>query len=254
MYIISKFKDYYDIGLSEGHDMSIVYKRFVEEETFQVSRFRPKNAKPILFEKETTGLRESLDIKYKWIVVGFCGKVFQCLELTKEIETKHTRYKLSPAEIHTAYCYEPLAAKKFFEKWASKEQLKTFYSKPKHMREGLRFSKIQQRFFHWDNDRFDQVFIKLNSPIFVVDRVESKFRHDLIRIRSNIELREYQFFQLFCPYTTFQEISMFISGVLGMPAPSMFEIDDKCMRDAKGFNDQSFKTRPNTKPNRKRGR
>ncbi|MCP4392669.1 MAG: hypothetical protein GY804_00085 [Alphaproteobacteria bacterium] len=251
MHIISKFKDYYDIGLSEGHDKTIVYKRFTEEETHQISRFRPKNTKPVRFEKETTVMMHSLGFDYQWIVVGFCGKIFQCLKLERGFVIHDGKKNVN--KIKTFCCYKPEHVTKVFRTHATKEELKSFLSKPRSVwRESLRLSSVQNRFYNWNNDRHSDVFIKMNTPIFVVDRVETKFRHDLIRIRSNVMLDYYQFYQVFCPYTTFQEISMFISGVLGMGEPDMIEISDECKRDSKGFNEKSFKTRPNTKPNRKR--
>ncbi len=251
MHIISKFTDYYDIGLSEGHDKTIIYKRSIEEKTCQLSRFRAKNTKPVRFETETSVMKHSLEFDYQWIVVGFCGKVFQCLTLERVFETHDGKKNVKKSK--TFCCYTADQVRKVFRNHASKEELERFMSKPsRSWRESLRYSSVQKRFYDWNNDRYADVFVKMNAPLFVVDRVETKFRHDLVRIRSNVELNRYQFYQVFCPYTTFQEISMFISGVLGMGEPDMIEISDECKRDSKGFNEKSFKTRPNTKPNRKR--
>ncbi|MCP3921239.1 MAG: hypothetical protein GY714_01510 [Desulfobacterales bacterium] len=253
MRIISNFKDYYDIGLSEGHDKTIVYKRFIEEETYQVSRFRPKNVKPFEFEKETSVLRHSLGFDYQWIVIGFCGKVFLCLKLERSFVVHDGKKNVN--QIKTFHCYKAEQVTKVFRNYATKDELKSFFGKPRYIwRESLRLSTMRNRFFDWNNNKYEDVFIKMNAPIFVVDRVETKFRHDLIRLRSNVNLKYYQFYQVFCPYTTFQEISMFISGVLGVGDPDMIEISDEHKRDAKGFNEESFKTRPNTKPNRKRNK
>ena len=39
----------------------------------------------------------------------------------------------------------------------------------------------------------------------------------------------------------FQEIDMFLSGIMQSPEKKMVNLTDKDMRDKKGFNDMSFK-------------
>jgi hypothetical protein len=45
-------------------------------------------------------------------------------------------------------------------------------------------------------------------------------------------------------YDSIQEISQYISGVLGVNAPETVSISDESMRDKKGFDSWSFKKRP----------
>ena len=249
MRIIRIFKDYYDIGVSEGHDKTIIYKRFNEVEIYPKSKRWLKHSKPVSFEEETSEDLQSLGFNYRWVVIGFCGKVFQCLRI--EIEIPDPQYPLKRAPtIQTICCYNAAAVRRVFQCHATKKHYKTFMSKPEYMREGLRFSKVQKRFANWNPDKYYDEFIRLKVPIFLVEQYERKGRFTSMRLTTNPCLKDYEFYKLFVPFIAFQEISMFISNDLCKP-DDILEIDDKYVRDAKGFDEWSFKTRPNTKPNRK---
>ena len=58
---------------------------------------------------------------------------------------------------------------------------------------------------------------------------------------TNPVLKDFQFFRAVSTYQAFQEISMYISGVIGVGEKNTVTISDKDMRDAKGFDDWSFK-------------
>lgn len=55
------------------------------------------------------------------------------------------------------------------------------------------------------------------------------------------------FYKLFDAYRAFQEVHMYLSGVLGFNNPHVPIPDDKTMRDIKGFDNFSFKKAPSKK-------
>jgi len=55
-------------------------------------------------------------------------------------------------------------------------------------------------------------------------------------------------------YMAYQEIAMYISGVLGIGEPDTLEISDEDMRDEKGFFDMSFKKDAGVTKPRRRGK
>jgi len=57
-------------------------------------------------------------------------------------------------------------------------------------------------------------------------------------------LKQYAFARMADPFTAFQEIQMYISGVLGTNENDMVQISDTDMRDAKGHDNMSFKKYP----------
>ena len=245
MRIISKFHDYYDIGMSHGQDQTLIYHRVPTVSKSKASYFCDV---PIDFEEETSAniLAQSHAnaLSYQRIVVGFCGKVYQCYVMGADVTPYH-----QPSIRITSCCYNALGVKNFIDDYGAKETIKSFYSKPHPWRtDSLKYSIIQRRFDEWKTDKYFDEFIKLKAPVFVVDRCNMGRE---IRMTINLELTTFQFYKVVDPYTAYQEIAMFIGGVLGVGEPFMIEIEDKYKRDAKGFNDQSFKTRPGTKPNRK---
>jgi len=248
MRIISKFHDYYDIGMSQGQDQTLIYHRVP---TVGINKASYLSASRIDFEEETSAHRlppsDANALSYQRIVVGFCGKVYQCYVMGADV----TPYQQSTIRI-TSCCYDALSVKNFIEGYGAKETIKNFYSKPHLWRsEGIKYATVQRRFDEWKPDKYFDEFIKLKAPLFVVDRCNMGRE---IRMTINLELTIFQFYKVVDPYTAFQEIAMFIGGVLGVGEPFMIEIEDKYKIEAKGFNDQSFKTRPGTKPNRKKKR
>lgn len=61
-------------------------------------------------------------------------------------------------------------------------------------------------------------------------------------LTSNPLLKHLGFAKVKDPFTAYQEISMYISGVIGVGEPDTIEVSDECKRDAKGFDEWSFKT------------
>jgi hypothetical protein len=64
-------------------------------------------------------------------------------------------------------------------------------------------------------------------------------------------LKDVEFFRVFDPHTTYQEIFMYISGVLGGNMKEIPEMSDDDMRDSKGFDKWSFRKEPSSKKKKK---
>jgi hypothetical protein len=91
------------------------------------------------------------------------------------------------------------------------------------------------------------VFFKYNVPVISVEYPNADYITTL-----NPRLKNFNFYIVKDTYSAFQEISMFLSGVLGVNSPKIVVISDKYMRDKKGFDNMSFKTlAPGKKYNRR---
>jgi hypothetical protein len=66
-------------------------------------------------------------------------------------------------------------------------------------------------------------------------------------VAFDTRLKDYKFYKVFDPYTAFQELDMFISGVLTREGNPMAGISDTDLRDKKGFDKMSFKKAPTKK-------
>ena len=90
-------------------------------------------------------------------------------------------------------------------------------------------------------------FLQYKTPIFIYNTDKN-----VDRLEINAELKKIEFYKVFDNYSAFQELEMFISSTLCLTdsSPSKYkgmkinnDISDKDMRDAKGFDNKSFKKR-----------
>jgi hypothetical protein len=247
MRIISKFHDYYDIGLSQGQDETLVYSRVLEEnvitEDGQVGGYYSKgNFHPFA---DYTG-RISVggtNLNCEGIVIGFCGNVYWCVEF----EYTNT---YCPEKNQKRYCYNIEQVDEFIsglddkfinKRYESEKSYWTFFSR----------ETIIDKFKSFDTmrDKHIDYFRKLNTPVFVVHREFNSTRKKWeLNFTKNPCLLNYHFQRVFDSYTAFQEVSMFLGGVLGRGEKETLARkdfpDEPLIRDSKGFDKWSFKKRP----------
>jgi len=261
--IISKQHDYYD-GVQAYNDSSIIFLR--KQQDFQIidhNKFDCKNVNHInkaeiiqSFDYDKIANPENdwvtriyyrtWESSFKYftcglLFIGFCGKIYTGImfELDGTLVNKNHKYK--------QFCYSINDVDKLFKKYTTKTEKKK-YIKEKHFGHTLKYlkTKLTTTPIMISCD----LFFKYNTPCFAILPSDSS-REDKLIISPT--LKDYQFTKVFDPYTAFQEIEMFISGVLGEnKEPST--IDDKSMLYKKGFNDMSFKTYKGTKKPRSKRR
>jgi hypothetical protein len=232
MLLISKFNDYYDSCIGYGVDKSVVYKRETEEG-------RLDNPSVI-----SSTLRSFYQIEYSYSsdrlkrdwrgfsVLSFCGKPY--VFYTKECySTTHTD---TTNKNRCLYTLEELI--EYFNKNDNNS-----YSHMVSYNYAVRNFKILQQ----DRTDYLPLHFKYNSPILLfgheANKIDSIYRDGSDMI-INPRLKDIGFQKKVDPYTAFQEISMFISGVLGSTEKETVNISDKDLRDAKGFDKMSFKKYP----------
>lgn len=85
-----------------------------------------------------------------------------------------------------------------------------------------------------DNDHF-----VLDCPVFLIDKSG---------VTKNPKLGDFEFYKIKSPFEAYQELDMYISGVLGGKSPKLEEISDESMKLKKGFDHKySFKKEPTKK-------
>ena len=98
------------------------------------------------------------------------------------------------------------------------------------------------------------VFRKYNTPAFVYDcdwsedNYGGNYRHNFT---INPKLKDLQFYKVFDAFTAFQELQMFISGVLGTGEKELIEIEDKYKIGQHGFDKWSFRKEPTKRKNKR---
>jgi len=233
MYIISKHKDYYDgvVG-SVGMDKTLVYERNTEEITD--TKLMPKEFRP----KSTWGWRGHdrhnpflnigyLDIDHKktkkyeertFFIVGFCGKLYLGWKLYYK-EKELNRYGLleDVGKADIVYGYENV-----------KEFLRNAYWG----------SNINDDVEYVMNYNPIHIFRELHTPVFIHET-----RRDNALI-VNPCLKEWEFYKVVNTFQAFQEISMFMGGVLGSGEKEIIVVEDKYKIAQHGFDKWSFRKMP----------
>lgn len=230
MRIIADRKDYYDCIQAQGQDQSVVYLR--KEKKVQVDRkawpFPPfcLPCGPIYF-----GVNQ--------YIIGFCGKIYPLVRLSYHLDYREPKT--------VAFCYSSDEVDAFMSTHMTSRQHKFYLKKTKRRAStwwlsSLNYQRVVEFFTECQNkqDAFIDIFMKHRCPIFVASQ-ERWCRESVILL--NAMLNEYEFYRVFDPYTTFQEISIFLGG-MAMPEKEMPVIDDVLNAESHGFDKWSFRTPP----------
>ncbi len=229
MLIVSKFHDYYDTSMGmHGIDKSIVYKRHIKEFKYEYSGRGDWDKKFSIFDK--FGSNHNLNIMtYSendlgiFFVVGFCGKLYLGYKYEYKVNCQFgekTKYNF--------YYGEEIL--NFFDSYYKKKYKKiSLYEKRR-----LKSKRLDVANYINEIHKIDYIdpFRHHNVPIFV------EVGHTLI---LNDKLLNWNFGDMFKSYTAFQEIQMFLSGVLGSKEKDLIEIDDKYKIVQHGMNKWSFR-------------
>ena len=110
---------------------------------------------------------------------------------------------------------------------------------------------------------FQKLFQRMGVPIYLIreDPEEKDWEWDEIHrchyeviVQTNPCLRDLSFQKVFDPFMTFQEISMFLGGVLARPDRPMLTITDEVKAQQHGFDKHSFRAMKRDKKPRKSNR
>ena len=234
MRIISKFRDYYDCVQAMGQDSDTIYIRDKKEVVLDEFPFPTRN------------IRQPYGSVYmSQFVIGFCGKIYPVVKLSNGYASYHDRRL---PESCTKFCYNLAEIDAYYDKYVKKKEVKEYqgtgskwssYTKRKEWKAYFEeYAKIQ--------GQFEDIFRTNNTPIFVA-HYGGRYSNSEHTIIYNGELKSMEFYRIFDTYTAFQEIAMYVGGILGMPSKPIPEVSDKDMVTAKGFNKWSFRKLPRKK-------
>ncbi|MFW6046952.1 MAG: hypothetical protein ACOCP4_04110 [Candidatus Woesearchaeota archaeon] len=247
MRIISKFHDYYDGVQAYGYDPNIVFLRNTKNYNDVCLYEMPSTAK---IYSEDYNL---IDVYYEYGVIGFCGNIYPFIIV-------NSKYKKLPV-----FCYDISNVDKAVKKINNKTMKSCYYmeNEKKYFRkrrlkmyspfsrefinsflQGNIFISRKPRFI--DNkkrqisnfEELKNIFFEFKVPIFLL--YNSYLKNDQI-LKINPNLSEFGFQKVKDPYTAYQEIAQYISGILGVDNPNTVDVSDKDMLYEKGFDDWSFK-------------
>ncbi len=241
MRIISKFHDYYDGVQSVGYDPHLIYHRVrrslrimpVSSHYYgrdSASAFAMPEELPLFSDSFLMHINPRRGVRnakfmttdgYLYLI-GFCGKYYLTLREYHGGSWGH------PTTI--IYLYDASSAVKYFSEVHEIDSNR-----------GV-FDLLGECSVTPFADPVEPFRI-LNCPVFMVELRDKYSMYGREKeLTVNPELATLQFYKMFDPFAAYQEIAMFLSGVLGWPENATVQISDKDMRDAKGFDDWSFKT------------
>lgn len=241
MLIISDFHDYYDTSIGYGVDKKIVYKRTTQE--FFSSR-RKADA-PVLTgvhnvirqledKYQLGGVFRGVSIgPYSEFYVGFCGKVYIGLYARVDAQTRQPITRFTWKDLQKNHPIE------FY--WQESDFLPGEFEKPRQRGWQSKDSPNHsvQRWFEKNPPHVGHDFL----DVFTSNKVAS-FVHFSHKLVVDPRLKDYEFQRVMGSVEAFQEIGMFISGVLGLGEREMIVTEDKYIALSKGFDQHSFRRAP----------
>lgn len=221
MLIASDFHDFYDVCMKLGMDKTIVYQRKTE---YVVGKEFPVIGK---------------DSKDSWhpAVLAVCGKFYPFVfHVTKDL------YVIDRIIWNLEEALAAIPPSKYIwdkERIDSEQGIKTFFTRS------------------WPV--MENIFYDYKTPIFafepVLGRQYTWKRKDYESLVINPCLKNLEFYKIKDPYSLFQDIQGYISGVIGVDAKPTVEISDKDMAESKGHGGKySFRKPPGGKRGKPRWR
>jgi len=227
--IISKQHDYYDSVRIFGIDPNIVYVR--KEISYDQSTPEYKNARSaaiidavISKLPHVSCYRRDAYISRAFVLI-FCGKIFPCIlyrYYSSDIRFPKKRYK---------YCYNLDSVEHFINKYGSKSDKRRFKSKSRYRMSTKRNMEELFKISGSKSSEFIDLHHNIGYPSLIIEPNATNQKH----LIYNPILKDINFYRIFDTFKTFQELSMFIGGVMGGECPPMIEISDDIRFEEKGF-------------------
>ena len=226
MLIVSKFHDYYDTAMTYGIDKTVVYNRNFEEQKFTSKQFD-------IDSRTDFKNRRGENVFVREFLIGFCGKVYPGIMFERDaVKT---------------FVYD---VEKFFLEavdhdlnvdWKAKNDV---WSRIAFWRGGIN-AGYAKAFFAQDTRQYEKWFSDLNVPVFLVS---APYGNGNRILTVHPKLKDYGFQKIKDAPTAFQDIYLYISGVLGQPQKPPTPPSDKEKAQIHGHDSEySFKQPPGGK-------
>ena len=220
MRIISDFHDYYDVGMQNGVDPQLPYRRFRKEESihFPNAGWRSFGQKIVYY----------VNRGYFLFYVGFAGKVWPCMDTAFNTD-------------EPSFCFDPFAIGESFFVEVGKKCGHWLCRRFHPLREkdiqtvanGVKDEIIECFEFKHKSELLD-LFEQFKTAIFV-------YQLGSETIVINERLNQYGFQKVLPPMLAFQELEMYVGACLTKPTIEEPPIPDKIKAEIHGFDKYSFR-------------
>jgi len=240
MKIISKFQDYYDIGIAYGVDEKLRFERVTEYSEKMINKL--KSVTKIVYKKEGQNYR----IFCYYNVILFCAKIYPLIYIRVEnIHKKDKKYIYSLVD--EEYSYTINDAMVYINQ--NYKNVDEIYVKDSdyYVWNDITLKEAFTRHFDEKYDECISEFEVFKRPYFYIGRHYYINEKGIECIsKSTIlspQLKKYKFAKIVPPMQAFQEISMYL-GKLNAVEDNTVTIEDKYLAQGKGFDCYSFKKMP----------
>lgn len=265
MRIISKFRDYYDGVVVYGSDAELCYVRDTRElgpsdtekfDTLQKSVDELYGEMNVALERtwvwgnRRRKARPALCTdNFSAAIIGFCGKLYPAIQFYDEWLTHPNQFtdvleKLRTDVLSFDGHYERSISLVEYQDYKKQFESPSITEKVYFRRSIHKFTREWFENFVAKHKAGKKVpldfFFELNAPVFVWMPKDYK-RQQQQKIIVNPQLKSYRFQSLVDPFSAWQELSMFVGGVLKRPETKMVAVSDEIRRDKMGFDERSFK-------------
>lgn len=220
MLIDSDFHDYYDTAMAAGIDKTCVYNR----KRLRVDLPKSFDDRNLTLRKISVG-HNDYNFVY-WRIIGFAGEIFPLVTITDS----------------------PIKYGKPFYDWESASQhldkiMIGDYEREARYRQSTwnPLSDVSMKQFFEESrwTRLKEIFVKHRAPVFMID-----FAKDARALTLNVCLKGYRFMTIKDPFTAFQEVHGFLSGVLGGLDRDVAVVNEQDRIKQRGFTKWSFRKEP----------
>ena len=91
------------------------------------------------------------------------------------------------------------------------------------------------------DESFRGISIEKKTPLVVIEQDTRTLRGRKILFVKDSELKHLDFYRRMDAASIYQELAMFIDGIIGSSPPRMEKVSDLTLRDKHGFDEKSFK-------------
>jgi hypothetical protein len=239
--IISKFRDYYDGVQRQGFDRDLVYVRKEEDSHVIVIPNLPYNF--WLGEQELRNAEGNIlgTMEWRFCPVVFCGKFYPRFKAWRNGSVDYYR-GVTPlierfadtAKEARAMVRDALGAVKPVQK----------YRRLPDERVEVLLDALQRRDWGKDHQQAKAPLLSLR-PWNEKDPGYSRFQYDTrLMVTTNPNLEDSGFQAIVDPFTAYQEIAMYMGGVLATSGNPMVTLSDKERIAKQGFDKWSFRKPP----------
>ena len=230
MKIIKKFPDYYDISLETGIDTSCIYNRTPFISPNKSEFLENYNLFKDKFFYIDNKYNTNNNIEYiKPFIIGFCGKTYVGYAFKyKNITTPKIIYSIN--NFLKLYDFNTIPKGKYYK-----------YTKSSHL------TTLTEFYDKYHNKPHSLLFTKYHIPIFVIDyntklnKIPNINNNTNTTIIFNPCLTNYEFYKIFPANIAFQEIQMYLQGVLGNKEKEIINISNENKIIQHGMNKWSFR-------------